>query len=725
MTKGAGGRAQAANRTMSRHGQLLLGSIAGLALIAAASQAWSQEKDTELSTITVQGKASATGPDANIVAKETTVGSKTDTPIIDIPLAVSVVTMKEMETRGVSDMQAAVAYTSGVVVDEFGSDDRYDYYRIRGFDTTTLGIYRDGLSARIPAWFTAARTEPYGLERVEVLKGSTSTLFGLNGPGGMINAVTKHPTDTFHAEVYTTFGDNHIETGTDFGGPLDKEGVFTYRVTAKWQNADLGSDYSNDDRIYVAPALTISPDESTSLTFLTDYNKRNTTPALGFPAGLDVDTTRFYGEPDFNKFDTIQKDVGYEFRHEITEGLTFRQNARYSHVDLDYETVYGASTDSSANRTAYAVDGVADRFAIDNQLEYDTSTDRLDSKTLLGVDYSYDSTHEVIGYGSAPGIDMNDPVFCGRSCVSLDPYLDWKVKQKALGIYAQEQLTLDDRWILTLGGRYDYVNTTADYLSPGTNSDYFSKAGSSDNNTSEAFTKRIGLSYKITPELAAYANYSTSFQPLVTPTANGYSVSGSLKPQEGEQYEIGLKYKPDSFDALFTVALFDITQTNVPSNVTPILQRQIGKVGVRGVEVEGKVALNDRWNMTLAYSYWDAEIKEDGTGGNAGNRPERVPRNTASAWVDYTIPGDGWRGDLTLGGGVRYVGSSYGDSANTVKVDAYTVVDAMASYKVTENVTFAINAKNLFDKKYVTTTYYGSSYYGDRRTVLGTLKYTW
>lgn len=119
---------------------------------------------------------------------------------------------------------------------------------------------------------------------------------------------------------------------------------------------------------------------------------------------------------------------------------------------------------------------------------------------------------------------------------------------------------------------------------------------------------------------------------------------------------------------------------------------------MRGVEVEGKVALNDRWNMTLAYSYWDAEIKEDGTGGDAGNRPERVPRNTASAWVDYTIPGDGWRGDLTLGGGVRYVGSSYGDSANTVKVDAYTVVDAMASYKVTDNVTFAINAKNLFDK---------------------------
>lgn len=142
---------------------------------------------------------------------------------------------------------------------------------------------------------------------------------------------------------------------------------------------------------------------------------------------------------------------------------------------------------------------------------------------------------------------------------------------------------------------------------------------------------------------------------------------------------------------------------------------------MRGVELEGKMALNDRRNMTLAYSYWDGEIEEDGNGGIIGNRPQRVPNNTVSAWLDYTIPGDGWRDDLTLGSGIRYVGSSYGDDANTVKVAAYTVVDAMASYKVTKNVTLAVNAKNLFDKKYITTTYYGSSYYGNRRTVLGTL----
>ena len=294
--------------------------------------------------------------------------------------------------------------------------------------------------------------------------------------------------------------------------------------------------------------------------------------------------------------------------------------------------------------------------------------------------------------------------------------MDWKVRQKALGIYAQEQLTFDDRWIVTLGGRWDHVNTVADYFN----------TGLQDDDTASAFTKRAGLTYKFTPDFAAYANYSESFQPLVTPTGNGYALEGTLKPQKGEQYEVGVKYKPEGFDGLFTAALFDLTQTNVPSNVSPTVQRQIGKVGVRGLELEGKAAIADNLNLTLAYSYWDAEIQEAGsTSGNIGNRPQRVPRHLASAWLDYTFLGDGERGDLTVGGGVRYIGQSYGDDANTVSVGGYALFDAMASYKVTKDVTLSVNATNLFDKKYVASSYYGTEYYGDRRKIVGTLKYTW
>ncbi|WP_027053096.1 TonB-dependent siderophore receptor [Mesorhizobium erdmanii] len=685
-----------------------------------AGTGWAQDNSTgdatELQTIIIDGKSDrVVGPDPTIVARDTATGTKTDTPIVDVPASVSVVTQKELEARHVESLQQAVAYTSSVLTDEFGSDDRYDYIRIRGFDQTSLGTYRDGLAARIPAWFTASRLEPYGLQRVEVLKGSTSTLFGLNGPGGLVNAITKRPPDQKQGEIYTSYGDGTKEVGVDFGGPIDPDGVWTYRLTGLAKDGDQGWDYSNDDRLYIAPALTIKPEEGTSLTILTDYYKRDGTGARGFPTGANIDINTFMGEPDFNRFNTEQADLGYQFEHEFNENLTFRSNARYTHLSLDYAEVYGASLDPTADRTSFSVDGMSNRFAADNQLQYDTGWDGIDSKTLVGLDYADDNTREKILFGTAGPIDIDNPTYCGLSCINLGPYVNWRVKQQAVGIYAQEQLTFDDRWIVTLGGRWDRVHTIADYLDSGTQ----------DDDTASAFTKRAGLTYKFTPNLAVYANYSESFQPLVAPSANGYAVSGSLKPQEGKQYEAGIKYKPDGFEGLFTAAIFDLTQTNVPTYVTPVIQQQIGKVGVRGIELEGKAAVTDDLNLTLAYSYWDAEILENGIGGNIGNRPQRVPRHLASAWLDYTLRGEGRRGDLTIGGGLRYIGQTYGDDANTVSVGGYAVVDAAIDYKVTKDVTLAVNATNLFDRKYVTTSYYGTEFYGDRLKVVSTLKYSW
>ncbi|MDO6966699.1 TonB-dependent siderophore receptor [Rhizobium alvei] len=686
----------------------------GIALLAGHAAA---QDVTNLDRIVVEDDSETrpVGPDKTIVAKTSRLGTKTDTEIENIPAAVSVVTQKELETRAVKSVQQAVSYTAGVVTDEYGSDDRYDYYRIRGFDLTALGSYRDGLPARIPAWFTASRLEPYGLQRVEVLKGSTSSLFGLNAPGGLVNAITKRPQDIAGGEVYTTLGDSHIETGIDFGGPIDKDGVWKYRLTGLYQNGDYHYDFSNDDRLYIAPAVTISPDDGTSLTILGDYSKRNSTGAKGYPTGADIDLNTFVGEPDFNHFNTRQTDLGYQFEHQFDNGLTFRQNARYTHVRLDYEEVYGGTTNPSDPREAFAVYGNATRFSIDNQLQHEGSWGAFDSKLLVGIDYSHDNARENILYGSAPGIDLDNPVYCGRACITLGPYVNWHVKQDALGVYAQEQLTWNDRWLLTLGGRFDTVNTTADYIDSGTR----------DDNSADAFTKRLGLTYKATDEIAAYANYSESFQPLVAPTANGYTVEGSLKPQLGTQYEVGVKYKPEGYDALFTAALFDLSQTNVPESVSATVQRQVGEVNVRGLELEGKIALNESLNATVAYSYWHGKIVEDGNGGNIGNRPANVPKHIASAWLDYTIEGENSRGDITLGGGARYVGQRYSDSANTISMKSTMVFDIMAKYAITKDVDFQVNVTNLFDKKYQSTCYVSSCYYGDRRTVLGTLKYTW
>jgi len=706
----------------ARRGGALGGAAVGLALVATGVAVAQEESPAVLQKVVVEagdtGKGDrVVGPDRTIVATESATATKTGTPIIETPAAVSVVTQKEIEAQGAKDLQEAISYTAGVLVDEFGSDNRYDYFRIRGFDETALGSYRDGLPARIPAWFTASRSEPYGMQRIEVLKGSNSTLFGLNAPGGIVNAITKRPQDIRHGEIYTTLGAGHTEVGADFGGPIDENGVFSYRLTGYWQDADFGGDNTRDDHFYIAPALTISPDAGTNLTILGDYGvQKKDGGGGGAPQGIELDRDTFLGEPDFNRFNTTQGDLGYLFEHQFDGGLIFRSSARYTDVALDYAVVYGASTDPTASRWAFSVDGHARRIATDNQLQYDASWGSFDSKFLVGIDYTNDDTREEILFGTAGGIDIYNPTYCGLSCITLGPYVNWRVKQEAIGAYAQEQLTFDDRWILTVGGRYDYVHTVTDYL------DY----GTRDDETARNFSPRAGLTYKVNESLAAYVNYSESFQPLVSPTANGYSaVSGSLKPQTGTQYEAGLKYRPAGFDGLFTLAVFDLSQTNVPTYVSPTEQRQIGEVNVKGVELEAKVALNEQLNLTAAYSYWHAQIVEDGGSGNEGNRPDRVPEHIASLWADYTFPGEGRRGDLTVGGGVRYVGQTFGDAANTDSIDGYVVVDAMAKYEVSDGLTLAVNAKNLFDKRYVSTCYYGTCYYGDRREVLVTLKRTW
>ena len=672
---------------------------------------------TVLDTIVVAGDGGgAIGPDGTIVAQNSTTGSKTDTRIVDLPAAVSVVTQKEMDRRGVKKLDEVLAYTAGVTTDMYGSDDRYDWYLMRGFAQTGNGKYRDGLPMRVSN-FTGSRVEPYGMQRIEALKGSTSTLFGLNSAGGLVNSITKRPQDEKFGEVYTTFGEDHIETGTDFGGPIDEDGVWTYRLTGKWQDGGNGFDYSQDDRIYIAPALTFSPDDATSLTFMSDYNKRDGNTGHGIPIGSGLDTTAFVGEPDFETMDTVEKNIGYAFEHDFGSGLQFRQNLRYTDLDLTYETVYGGTTDPGDDRLALAVYGQAQQNARDIQWQKDASVGLFDSRTLLGFDVSNTDSQESRYDGNADGIDIYNPAYCGTACITWNTVNDTDSSMLTKGVYLQEELTFDDRWILTLGGRYDNVSQQSVTVGPWA-SDY--------DFTTEAFTKRIGLTYKATSEVSLYANYAESFEPV----ALYYTTSlDDPKPIEGRQYEIGAKYQPEGMDALFSVALFDLTQKNTPQTADAVsfAVEQIGKINVKGVELEGKFAVTDRANVTLAYTYLDAEILEDGIGTNEGNRPELVPEHMASAWVDYTIPGNGTFGDFTIGMGARYVGSNYDDNANTHDSASRTLVDAALSYKVTDSTTLSVNATNIFDKKYIT--HYDSfanlEFYGDRRTVKATLKYTW
>lgn len=679
---------------------------------AYAQDVTTSEADVELAPVLVEGGSDALNDRETIVAEGSEAGSKTDTPLLDTSASVSVVTEKELTKRAVENLDQALAYTAGVATDTYGSDNRYDFYFIRGFYATGLGSYRDGLAMRVKG-YTGTRIEPYAMERIEVLKGSNSTLFGLNAPGGLVNAVTKRPTEDPFGEVYTTVGDGHVEIGTDVGGPIDPEGKWLYRFTAKAQDGQNETEYSNDDRLYVAPALTWKPTDATELTFLTNYYKRDGNTSNGIPYGSGLDPDTYLGEPDFDNMDTEEWNVGYEFSHDFGNGLKFRQNLRYTDIDLTYESVYAGTDDLSVSRSAWAVYGEGQRFAVDSNFLYETGLGVVDSRSLVGLDYYQDSFSERRAFGSASGIDVNNPVYCGRSCVTLPTPYRWNQDQTSLGVYGQEELTLFDKLILTLGGRYDSVDT--DISMPDYDSYYSDRQ--------EAFTGRAGVTYKLRDDLSVYANYSESFQPLSPATV----VINTPKPQEGTQYEVGVKYRPDWADALFTFAAFDLTQTNVPYYVTATTQEQVGEVRVRGIELEGKLALTDQMNVTLSYSYWDPEIMEDGISGNTGNRPQLVPNHLASAWVDYTIPGRGRFNDLTIGAGLRYFGSTYADNENTLKLDAYTLVDASLSYKLFDKATVQLNATNIFDERYIASvsTYSNTAFYGDGRAVKATFRYRW
>ena len=682
----------------------LLSGTALLPAMAAAQQAAEEDGSILLDPVRIHG-GSVVATDSSIVAGFTATGSKTPAEVINIPAQVSIVTQKEMETRAPQTLMQALSYTASVSVDEYGSDNRYDFYRIRGFYQTGNRTYRDGLPLR-SFNFTGGRIEPYSVQRIEVLKGSTSTLFGLNAPGGLVNVITKRPQDDPFGEVYTTVGEDHAELGFDFGAPFAPGSDWTYRLTAKWQDASTdGIEALTDDRRYLAFGATWKPTGVTSLTLLANYDDTEGNTGNSIPVGSTASRDTFFGEPDFADMDREERSFGYEFSHEFDNGLTFRQNARQSHIEMVYKQAYldGASP---TGRSAYLMNGEIDRFAIDNQLQYDAAFGAVESRTLLGLDYVNDDLHEQTWFGTAGPVDRDHPVPCGLPCIDIAPSTLTDMTQKATGLYLQEELTLD-RWILTLGARHDRVET-----------DVENGAGS---NRQTAFTKRIGMTYKAGADLAFYANYSESFDPV----SSGYVpyLAADAKPQEGRQYEVGAKYRPAGADALITAALFDLSQTNVPRVNPDFTYSQVGRIDVGGLEIEGRMALNDRLNLLFVYSYWDAEIVG---GADDGRRPQLTPEHLASAWVDYTWQ-EGPLAGLRLGGGMRFLGPRFADDANTVKIGSATVFDAMASYPLSESTEFAVNVSNLFDRDYVATYNFDNTavFYGDGRMVTATLRHRW
>ena len=694
----------------------LLGCTAVVALapsLLLAQEANADGSGTVLKPIVVEGSSSqgvlnTENDSKSVVATETTGAGKMPTDILTAPASVSVITSKEIQERAAETVEQVVQYSAGVSSDFYGSDDRYDYFDIRGFVPYT---YRDGLA--IGRTFAGVREEPYAFERIEVLKGTSSAGFGVAEPGGSVNYVTKLPKSERFGEVYGTAGSYaHKEAGFDFGDNITEDDTLSYRLTGKFQNADAEYDYSKDNEKFLMGGVTWRPTDATSLSFVFDHLDKAGVPGSGgHPYGTDFDRSKFFGEPDYYFSNTNRNSYSLLFDHDFGDGLSFSSNARYSKSNLDFGSAYlsNTRTDGSflADRYYFGSDTTNEQFVIDAHLMYEANFDSIESRTLFGLDYNnFKSENYGLYLPVAPPINWLNPVYSGGPS-STAPNYGTSNDQKTTGLYLQQDLTFFDRLTVSLGLRNDWLDLSE--------TDLFTDARTAD--THSEFSKRIGVSYKITDEFAAFASYGES----VAPPAIG------ADPTTGKQYEVGVKYRPDAFPALFTASIFHLTKGNITTydSVTYIPQT-VDKVTHRGLELEAKAEVTENIDLIAAYTYIDSRIDEPG-GANDGNRLMHVPKNMASVWGTYTLEGNGARGDMTFGLGARYVGSYFTDLANTqsAKSESAVLVDASFTYKIQENTTFQLNASNLFDEKHRVHQDSGGIFYNPGRTVMATLRQSW
>ncbi|MCI4185917.1 TonB-dependent siderophore receptor [Dickeya dianthicola] len=728
-------------KSWQRNSKTMPAVLASTLLMAAHAQAadTTNSDTTNADTMIVSANAgeSVTAPLKGIVAKESASGTKTSTPLIKTPQSVTVVTRDQMDAQAVSSVSDALNYSSGVVTNYRGSSNRNDEVIARGFRYAPK--FLDGLSYGLSGQGAAlGKIDPWLLERVELVHGPASVLYGQVNPGGLISMTSKRPTAETIRKVQLSAGNQHLgEAAFDFGGALNDDKTLLYRLNGIASTRDEFVNDYKEKRVAIAPAITWLPNSDTSFTLLTSYQNdpqagyRNFLPKIGtvteasagyIPNDLNV------SDPNYNRSKREQVGIGYIFDHSFSDNVSFQQNFRYSQLRERYKyLVYTWSnpeiSDTSLSRRQVREELDADEIGLDNQIKVKLATGDIQHTLLSGLDYKWqdrDYNYWRNG-GDQYNFDWANPSYGGSYLVSdsqLALNQSYKKKLDQVGVYLQDQMEWN-QWNLLLSGRHDWSEIrTQDHTTSTTTQQNDSK-----------FTGRTGLLYAFDNGISPYVSYSTSFEPNLDSGAPG---TPAFKPTTGEQSEVGIKFQPKGSNTLLTLSLFDITQKNITSyNSVTQYNEQIGKVKSKGAEAEVHTQLTPEISLMAAYTYTDAVTKDSYTASQVNKTPSAIPRHSASTWGSYSFQNGPLRG-VTLGTGVRYVGSSYGDNAESFKVPAYTLYDAMARYELgslssqLKGTTVQLNVNNLTDKRYVASCGGDTAcFYGSGRTVVATVGYSW
>lgn len=644
-------------------------------------------------------RETAAGPVPGYVARRGTTGTKTDTPLIENPQSISVISAEEIGDRKAETLDETLRYTAGVTPNQkpWAAD---LYSLLRGFELGSSGVFLDGLLN--PNVSYMATIDPYGLERLEVLRGPASVLYGQMAPGGMVNAVSKRPTREAIREVGLEYGTyDRRQFKADFGGPLDGEaGAWSYRLTLLARRSETRLDHDQDDRTFVAPSLSWQPDAATRLTLLALYQKD--VQKYAWPNQLRNPGPR--GQPDpavsiggvDNRWTRTNTMVGYELEHRFDDRWSLRQNLRYSDLDRAGTDVLSGALNPDGRSVArvFSPRGNAWKgLLLDTRVQAQFATGALSHTALAGVDYAKSRLTWRRPYANTamPAFDLFAPSYAAVAATpSANPYDD-QLPLKQAGLYLQDQAKWES-WVLTTGVRHDRVDQarTRTFWNTGATSVSYDQSFS-------ATTGRVGLVRLFDSGWAPYVSYATSFAP-----ETGTSVTGeALKPSRGRQLEAGVRYQPAGESVSYTAALFDLTRENVttaaPGNPNAFVQT--GEIVARGLELEARTQLARNFSVIAQYTYLDTEVTRSNNG-DQGLPQKGAPRHSASAWAKYSFPA-GSSANAYAALGVRHLGKarSAQDWGNAnIGSPALTVVDAALGLEQGPW-RFSVNVNNLFDKQ--------------------------
>lgn len=653
-------------------------------------------KDGETLTVTADPNTPAEATNG-YQPLNTSTATLTNMPMLDIPQVVNTVSDKVLEDQHATTLDEALYNVSNVVqTNTLGGTQ--DAFVRRGFGANRDGsIMTNGLRTVLPRSFNAAT------ERVEVLKGPASTLYGILDPGGLINVVTKRPEKTFGGSLSATtssFGGGTVQV--DVTGPIDGTRL-AYRLTGEYQDEDYWRNFGNERSTFIAPSLTWFGDDATVTVLYShrDYKTpfdRGTIFDLNTKKAVDVDRKTRFDEP-FNvtdgQSDLAQLNAEYRLNSQWTAKFDYSYSQDKYSDNQARVMAYDAKT-GNLTRRVDATQGSTQRMhSTRADLQGNVDIAGFYNEILTGVSYeNYDLLRtDMMRCKNVKGFNIYHPVY-GKlnKCTTVSAAdSDQTLKQESYSAYAQDALYLTDKWIAVAGMRYQYYTQYAGKGRPfNVNTD----------SRDEQWTPKLGLVYKLTPSVSLFANYSQTFMPQ----SSIASYIGDLPPETSNAYEVGAKF--DLFDGITAnIALFDIHKRNVLYNESvggETIAKTAGRVRSQGVEVDLAGSLTENTNIIASYGYTDAKVLEDPD--YAGKPLPNVPRHTGSLFLTYDIHNAIAGNTLTIGGGGHGVSRRSATNGADYYLPGYFVADAFAAYKMKLQypVTLQVNVKNLFDKTYYT-----------------------